>query len=199
VTVGSPTFSSSANVTATGAAAEVTNWDVGYIQTVFAHNLEAEYLQTFDRWQYPTIPVRDGFSDTVVPWYNSGTPITASGTAVSVSMSDNPDHTVTWDDPRITNPNSLVAYRRSFTFGAWLIARRRPTGTVQFLKHIDWGFNFLVNVDRTKPFASRATNAGAGMTTPTSGNGRGTRTPVLTGKVANSTIQRSLVAKPTTP
>jgi hypothetical protein len=197
--IDSPVFRSSANVTATGAAAEVTNWDVGYIQTVFAHNLEAEYLQSFERWQYPTIPVRDGVSDGVVPWYNTFSPIATSGTAVSVNMSDHPNHTVTWTDPRTGRVNSLMRYRRSFTFGAWLIARRRATGTVNYLKYVNWNFSFVVDVDSTQPFASRATNSGTGMPAPTSGSGQGAQTPVLTGAVANNTIARTLVAKPPPP
>ena len=195
LSVKSPTYSSNAKVNVTGDNTEIPNWEVGYIQTIFSHNLESEYEKTFERWQYNSFPIRDGVSKSNVPWYNTHTAATTTGTEISESMDDTPGYTVAWDDPRVANPNSLQKYKRSFSFGAWLIAKRN-SGEIIHLKNIQWGFNFIVNVDKTKAIGARASNAGAGMNAITSSNGKGTQDPVLTAPIANEEITRTIVAKP---
>lgn len=195
LSVKSPRYSSDAKVKVTGNNTEIPNWEVGYIQTIFSHNLESEYEKTFERWQYNSFPIRDGVSKSNVPWYNTHTAATTNGTEISESMDDTPGYTVAWDDPRVTNPNSLQKYKRSFSFGAWLIAKRN-SGEIIHLKNIQWAFNFIVNVDKTKAVGGRGSNTGAGMNAITSSNGKGTQDPVLTAPIANEEITRTLVAKP---
>lgn len=195
LSVKSPRYSSNAKVKVTGDNTEIPNWEVGYIQTIFSHNLESEYEKTFERWQYNSFPIRDGVSKANVPWYNTHTAATTSGTEISESMDDTPGYTVAWDDPRVANPNSLQKYKRSFSFGAWLIAKRN-SGEIVHLKNIQWGFDFIVNIDKTKAVGGRASNVGTGMNAIASSNGKGTLNPVLTAPIANDEITRTLIAKP---
>ena len=194
LSVSTPPYTSSAKVKVTGDNTEVSKWTIGYIQAVKTYSLESLYEKTRDKWTMNYLPMRDGISKTNIPWYHSKTKATKSGDVISESMYDAPAHTVGWNDRRVVNPNSLEKYTRKETFDAWLIARRN-TGEIQYLKNIQWGFDFLVNVDKTKAVGSRATNAGAGMDAITTGNGKGTGTPVLTAPVANDEQTNSLTKR----
>ncbi|MBA4058460.1 MAG: hypothetical protein C0490_27325, partial [Marivirga sp.] len=195
LSVSSQPFRSNAKVKATGDNKEIPNWEIGYIQTVHTYSLESEYEKTIDRWTMNFLPIRDGISKANVPWYNTHTAATTSGSETSESMGDQPGHSVSWDDPRIVNPNSLQKYKRGETFGSWLIARRN-TGEIIYLKNIQWGFDNKADVDKTKPVGKRAKNTGTGMNAITSGNGKGAQNPVLSAPIANDEQTRTLVAKP---
>jgi uncharacterized protein DUF4157 len=191
--VTSPTYSSSTQVEVNGG--DAADYEIGYIQTMYTNTIESEYEKTFERWEIASLPIRDGFSKSNVPWYSSKTAVPADGATVSESMSDAPDHSANWDDPRIANPNTLMKTTRENTFVAWLIARHRTTGDIVYLRNISWGIDFLVNVDKTKPVGSRASNAGTGMRSPSTGNGKGGSNPNLNAPIANDAYKRKLVSK----
>lgn len=190
--VEAPGFRSSARVQSP-AGLEVANWDIGYIQTATGHFLETRYNHTV-QLQRVAVPVRDGITGAVPPWYdarNAARPSVESG----ASMVDFPGHHASWNDPRTGEQNSLIRITRRFALTAWLIARHRTRQAIIFLKNVAWGFNFIVNVNSV---ARTAANAGAGMTAPATGDGRGAINPVLGGPIYNTVVNdasnRSLTA-----
>ncbi|MDH3976493.1 MAG: DUF4157 domain-containing protein [Deltaproteobacteria bacterium] len=200
--IAAPTFRSSGTVSVTGDNAEASKWDVGYIQTVYSpYDIEARYEKSYLRYHKSSLPLRDAIAGTPAPWYYTGSfsPVTGSGTSVSESMNDTPGHRPPWNDPRVTNPNSLERYERNFNVVAWFIARRRTDAQIRHLKNVNWGFNFIVDVDKTKPVGSRATNSGSGMDGISTGNGKGPLTPKLSGTISNNANVRTLVPRPPWP
>src|SRR5262249_11044956 len=69
---------------------------------------------------------------------------------------------------------------------------------IVYLKNTIWGLDFTVNVNGTT-----ATNAGAGMAAPSTSDGQGSGTPVLSGQtyneVLNNPSNRTLTATGSTP
>jgi phage-related protein len=181
----SPAFRSSAKVRAP-AAPEVANWDIGYIQTVTDHFFEVRYKHTVEVLPV-TVPIRDALPGSARPWYGrwvAAEPRVERG----VSMDDQPDFHAPWDDPRTGGINALKTITRRFALTAWLIARHRTRLTIQFLKNIAWGFNFIVNVHSA---ARTAANVGPGMTVQATRDGQGGATPKLDGPVYNSAFASS--------
>lgn len=187
VRVDSPVFSSSAEVRATG---NVANWRIGYIQTIFAHFLRNEYLNTTAEWNVPT-PIRDAVTaNSLAPWYfaSSNVNVFRGDTPTSVGMIDRPWHETSWNDLLTNAPNSLVRTSRRLMLVAWLIAQNQVSNLTIFLKNVRWEINFIVNVDRRRPFANRAVNAGPGMTAPVVGEGQGSLAPTFAGAIYNAAL-----------
>src|SRR5262249_33601594 len=154
----------------------VADWDLGFIQNATEHSLEAQYRRTTQRYQVP-VPIRDVWQSTAVPWYDDRARGPARpGVEVPVAMSDTPWHRAPWNDPRTGEVNALVRTTRHFRLKAWLVARHRVRQAIVYLKNTLWGLDFTVNVNGTT-----ATNAGAGMVSPSTGDGQGSGTPVLSG------------------
>ncbi|HET6980075.1 MAG TPA: DUF4157 domain-containing protein [Pyrinomonadaceae bacterium] len=188
--VDSPVFSSSAEVSATG---NVAGWRIGYIQTIFIHFLRDEYQHTNAEWNVHT-PIRDALTtNTPAPWYSvsSNTSIFRGGPPTFAGMIDRPWHTTNWTDPRTGTPNSLLRSSRRLMLVAWLIARNEVSSQIIFLKHVRWEINFIINVDRSRPFANRAVNAGPGMSAPVVGEGQGTLAPTLSGTIYNDALNNA--------
>ena len=189
VLIDSPVFSSSGHILCTG---NLSNWQVGYIQTIFVHFMRDEYVLTNVDWNVPT-PIRDAEDVNVpAPWYsmNSHRSAMAGSPPVFVGMIDHPWHVAEWTDPRTSLPDSLVRSSRRLTLVAWLVAKNQTTNVTVFLKNVRWEINFTVNVDRSRPVGSRATNAGPGMSAPIVGEGQGGFTPVLSGAIYNTVVNR---------
>ena len=202
LSIAAPTFRSNGTVKVTGDNDEAKKWDVGYIQTVYSsYDIEAIYEKSYLRYHKSSLPLRDAIAGTPEPWYYSSSfsAVTGSGTSVSESMDDTPGHRPSWNDPRVTNPDSLEKYERNFNVVAWLIARRRHDGLIQHLKNANWGFNFIVDVDKTKPVGSRSSNSGRGMDGISTGNGKGPLTPKLTGTISNNANVRTVIPRPPWP
>lgn len=182
LTIESPKFKSSAIVKGPQGNPDVANWDVGYVQTITSYFQESRYQYTLQKTPLAT-PIRDAWTGTPEPWYdNRSHTNAAAGRPVPVSMSDAPLHQAFWYDPG--PPNRLANTIRRVAFKTWLIARNRATRAIVYLKNITWGIDFAVNLDsELKP-----TNVGAGMTSPTPGDGQGSGTPVLTGPIANDAV-----------
>jgi hypothetical protein len=189
VGIDSPLFQSSALVTSDADPQSLAAWDVGYVQTIVTHVLRNEYVHTSAAWQVNT-PIRDAQPGHQEPWYrnDSHSPVFAGGAATPVAMDDHPGHFAAWNDPRVHSPNSLARSARQLTLMAWLIAYNRVTRSTVFLKNIRWEINFIVNVDRSRPIASRAANAGPGMIAPVVGEGRGALSPRMSGDVYNTIL-----------
>src|SRR5262249_19351806 len=161
----------------------VADWDLGFIQNATEHSLEAQYRRTTQRYQVP-VPIRDVWQSTAVPWYDDRARGPARpGVEVPVAMSDTPWHRAPWNDPRTGEVNALVRTTRHFRLKAWLVARHRVRQAIVYLKNSLWGLDFTVNVNGTT-----ATNAGAGMVSPSTGDGQGSGTPVLSGATYNDVL-----------
>jgi hypothetical protein len=170
----------------------LSNWQVGYIQTIFVHFMRDEYEHTNAEWNVPT-PIRDADNVNVpAPWYSQGShrSARAGSPRVFVGMIDHPWHVAEWMDPRTSAPNSLVRSSRRLTLVAWLIAKEQAGSVPIFLKNIRWEINFTVNIDCSRPIANRATNVGPGMNAPMVGEGQGSFTPLLGGTIYNVAVNR---------
>ncbi|HZI55928.1 MAG TPA: DUF4157 domain-containing protein, partial [Verrucomicrobiae bacterium] len=180
LTVTSPAFISSAGVQGPRGDLTVANWDIGYVQNVTSFLLESRYRWNMLQTQVST-PILDSVEGTPAPWYsNSAHRSALAGAPVSVTMTDAPWHDAFWWNPG--PPNTLVQTTRRMAFKAWLIARHRLTSAIVYLKNVVWGFDFVVNVDDSRT----PSNAGAGVTAPTSNNGQGGGTTILGGTVCNT-------------
>jgi hypothetical protein len=114
-------------------------------------------------------------------------------------MSDQPNLSASWHDPRTGEQNSLVRITRRFGLAAWLVARHRVRRTILFLKNIAWGFNFIINVNGARRTAA---NSGPGMAAPVTGEGQGGVSPKLSGSIYNAALAsatHSLAARGAAP
>ena len=186
LTISAPAFNASAEVQAFGPQDDVQHWSLGFIQSLYEpHFDEVDYGRTVEQCRLVSVPMRDGVTSAVVPWYHKYTRFSDCSGPCKTLMKDTPLIEVSWDDPLLkSNTNSLRGVSRTRTFGTWLIARLWPTGEVAYLKHVEWGFAFSVPIDPAKPVGSRAAKTTVGRLISSSGNGQGPRTPSFDAPIA---------------
>jgi hypothetical protein len=179
-------FSSKATVHETSGDAEAVNWDVGYIQTAASHSLEVRWHHTVQHVKAAT-PVRDAEEGTAPPWYREDSKAPAhAGGATTVAMTDSPSVSLSWNDPRTGESNSLLGVTRQLSVRTWLIARNRVNAAIVYLKNVAWGIKFKVNVDSAR---RTGTNTGPGMVAPATGTGKGSGDPSFSDTVYNNLVK----------
>lgn len=177
---------SRATIEAEGNPSAISKWDVGYIQNVMRSKLRHTYKRTVAEDGSPAQPVSDSADPAFVPWYGNALAPANSG-PITVRMEDVPSHFARWRDQWTDDPNSLLQTFREVLFKTWLVARHRLKGTIIFFKRFAWLIHYVVDVDPTKPTASRATKnpQSAGLIIRDLGEGEGSPQAVLTPPIAN--------------
>jgi hypothetical protein len=209
VTIGSATYSARGTVRASGPAARVGQYEVGFLQTVYESSrnfyyepaghtpgLLARIAPTFfgERTKVSdtcsALPVRDGDAG-FRPWYGPETVVAFSATDPSsknTAMDDTPDSTQPWTVGSGTARQHLVRTDGRDRFRSWLAVKDTASTNAIMLNYADW----LVDYGTTVTF--NAASPGASVVTPTAtsgarvtgtGDGTGGQWPLHGDPVAN--------------
>jgi len=173
-------------------------WDAGFVQTALSSKREFEYRNASGvrRTRVDTLPGarRDGAPGTPEPWPRPTTPrpFTKTESKIEQSFGDSPICRRGWQgvDDAGAPQGDLRNSRGLDQFCTWMVVRHRPTAAVLFLNwatwEVDWAASYRPNSRSGKP-------EGKGTTFQSSGDGKGSKTPVLTGPVAEQEVQHRWV------
>lgn len=186
LTVGSATYSASGTVRASGPAARVGQYEIGFLQTVYESSrnfyyepaghtpgLLARIAPTFfgERKKVSdtcsSLPVRDGDAG-FRPWYGPETVFPFSATdpsSTNTSMDDTPDSTQPWTVGSGTATQHLVKTDGRDRFRSWLAVKDTASTNAIMLNYADW----LVDYGTTVTFNSASPAASVVTPTATSG------------------------------
>lgn len=209
VELSAQTYSANGSVKATGPAAAVGNYEVGFLQTVYGSSrnfyyepaghspgLLARIMPTvFDDRKSVSdtcsvLPVRDGDAG-AVPWYGPETvvPFDAAATSTkATSMSDTPSSTQDWSVGSGANQQNLVRTDGKDRFRSWLAVKDKATASAIMLNWADWEVDYTtaVSFNSASPAASVVTPAAtSGAKVTGTGDGSGGKWPLHTDPVAN--------------
>src|SRR5262245_25766427 len=144
------------------------DYTIGFIQQVDLETCEQTYCDrstgkeralVYSAYAVP-LPVRDNDNPNA-PWYDDdgARRLTQKYKRATVQMSDGPDATVTWHEPRADGTldfqGVLTHVIRSAKFTTWLVGRCESTQAATVLKKINWVLSWEANVDVTKPLKMR--------------------------------------------
>jgi hypothetical protein len=157
-----PYFRAHATVRSRGPLPEGTT--IGWVQQVDGMTIHVDYARAFLTWELPRVPVNDS-SGRDFPWYHllherREVPAQPEST-VEVSLDDAPAGQVTWREPLPPRgqehgaERELRAFRREQRFTTWLAVRRAPERRMTVLRKIEWGFDFEVEADPSRPLGRR--------------------------------------------
>ncbi|WP_285689021.1 hypothetical protein [Actinoplanes sp. NBRC 103695] len=207
--VASQRYRATGSVTATGPAARIGDYEIGFLQTVFESTRNFYYEppghtpglfeqllpQIFsDRKKVSdtlsAIPVRDGDAGQV-PWYGPETvdQFAATDPSTKVStMSDTPSSTQPWKLGSGADEQHLVRTDGRDRFRSWLAVKDKNSDTAIPLSYADWevGYGTTVTVNPGSPAASVVTaDPASGAKVTGTGDGSGGIWPLHEDPVAN--------------
>jgi hypothetical protein len=192
-----PAYTAKGKVNIKGAGAEVGQYEVGFLQTVFESNRHFYYRSATETSGHgakkmtdytKAQPGRDGDTG-FEPWYGPETvvPFAASADETqSTRMDDTPSSFNDWVKDFGKGDQYLSKTGGRDTFVSWLAIRNKRTKAVTLLNNADWHVNYDADVvvDKGNPANSKVTPIGSLRVTGR-GDGRGSKTPVYTDPVAN--------------
>jgi hypothetical protein len=207
--VASQTYTATGSVTASGPAARVGDYEIGFLQTVFESTRNFYYqppghtpgvleqlLPLFfsDRKKVSDTlsqtPVRDGDAGQV-PWYGPETVDQFAATDPSTkssTMSDTPSSTQPWKVGTGPDEQHLVRTDGRDRFRSWLAVKDKSSAAVIPLNYADWEVNYAasVAVNAGSPAASVVTaDPASGAKVLGTGDGSGGVWPLHEDPVAN--------------
>jgi hypothetical protein len=205
----SATYTAGGTVKASGPAASVGDYEVGFLQTVYESSRNFYYetpghtqglLATLapalfsDRKKVAdtlsTAPVRDGDAG-VKPWYGPETVVPFDATDPSTkatTMSDTPSSGQPWKIGTAPDEQHLVKTDGKDRFRSWLAVKHKTSATVIPLNYADWEVDYgtTVAVNAATPASSVVTPTGtAGAKVTGQGDSSGGRWPLHDDPVAN--------------
>ncbi|MGH2634526.1 MAG: hypothetical protein ACRDG3_14070 [Tepidiformaceae bacterium] len=209
--VASNDFDATGTVQATGPAAEVAKYDLGFLQTVFRSNRKFKYLpyghqRTFAQRVAPAIfgkgrktsdttgllPVRDG--DTGIrPWYevNDVSQFAAASPDVqNTTLYDQPSSGAPFEETVKGAQQGLVGTSGLDSFRTWLVIRKRAWAKARYrrLGYVDWKVSYKTTVtpNQAAPASSViAPGANAGGRITNTVKGAGVYLPLTSDESAN--------------
>jgi hypothetical protein len=202
--VGSKPYRVTGTVTATGPAAEVAKYELGFVQTMFRCSRRFSYERQAHQPGIPEsvlpsifgtgaktttaqgiLPSKDG--DTYVAGHDKGEKLyyekdetktfaNAAQDTQTTTLYDRPNAPRSWDMQHKGHQVFLVKSRGLDTFRTWLVIRKRSWGSTEYrrLGYIDWHVNYKSDV--TPNYG----NPSAGAVQPGNGSG-GTITATVKG------------------
>jgi hypothetical protein len=205
----SPTYTAGGSVKASGPAATVGDYEVGFLQTVYESSRNFYYEQPghtqgllatlapalfSDRKKVAdtlsVAPVRDGDAG-VKPWYGPETVVPFDATDPSTkatTMSDTPSTSQPWKVGAAPDEQHLVKTDGKDRFRSWLAVKHKTSQTAIPLNYADWEVDYgtTVVVNAATPAASVVTPTGtSGAKVTGQGDGAGGRWPLHDDPVAN--------------
>jgi len=190
--------------TANGTCAS--NYQVGWLQTVFTNTRDARYNVTDVQSTVP-LPIRDARIDMaqVPPFYSPPLQFTA-GTQCSAPFMDSIAFKVPWAAPDDA-ANQLRQVHLANTFTTWLTVQNinwaaiDPNSSLLYLRNFSWSVTLDVAVDPSKQVGRSCTSTPNPC--PTSidpvGFGQGGATPVLTAPIADTSRTINATPAPSLP
>ncbi|GCD20262.1 hypothetical protein CTKZ_18240 [Cellulomonas algicola] len=209
VNLSSATYAASGTVRASGPAARVGQYEIGFLQTVYESSrnfyyepaghtpgLLARIAPTFfgERKKVSdtcsSLPVRDGDAG-FRPWYGPETVFPFSATDPSTkntAMQDTPDSTQPWTVGSGTARQQLVKTDGRDRFRSWLAVKDTASTNAIMLNYADWlvDYGTTVTFNSASPAASVVTpTATSGARVTGTGDGTGGQWPLHGDPVAN--------------
>lgn len=207
-----PTVQIQLDSSCTRQSACAANYRLGWLQTMRSNTRTMRWSQTAGQTT-ADMPIRDAITQgngasTLVPFYSVTQSFAANNDQQTALHFDSPKMQIQWTDPTTSNPPPDKRLRNatlSNEFTAWLVAENEEwdnnhqnNGFV-FLRNFDWSVNLAVTVDVSKPVGSRCTPQNSNPSIGSVGTGQGSRTPVFTGPVFNTSSTSSSNAAPEIP
>jgi len=211
VTVGSGTFATTGTVKASGPAARVGSYELGWAQTVYESSRNFYYEPVghtpgFLAGLAPsifgqrkrvsdtltTLPVRDGITAGVVPWYDIIDVKSFDALATSTKTTatdDTPSSPQPWTIAATPGPQVLKKTDGRDAFRNWLVVKDKASAQVIPLHWSDWHVDYGTTVafNSASPAASVVTpTATGGAKVTATGDGSGGKWPILVDPIANT-------------
>ena len=193
-----PAYTAVGTVKIGGDKAEVGQYQVGFLQTVFESNRHFHYASVTETpgkgakkmTDYTkTQPGRDGDTG-FVPWYGPETVkdfAAADPDTKSTRMDDTPSSGQVWQKDFGKGMQQLKMTSGRDTFVSWLAVRNKRTKAVTLLNNASWycDYGADVTVDTATPANSKVTPTTGKVAVTSTGDGKGSKTPLYTDPVAN--------------
>jgi len=173
-------------------------YEVGWVQNIVSDELKLRYPSTLVS-SHVSMPILDS-SSIIKPWAYSRNALFPTPT--EINFADSPKVVaVPWMDDRPPEadeaPGALDLRRLELhmIFRTWVAVRHvewgahDSTGSLVWLKNFGWGANLDTQVNITQLVGARCSKVSNSTHIGTPETGRGTHTPVLTGKTYNEAVK----------